>query len=54
MAREKSPIERKSFGIRLDPDLVKELKILAAKKDSQVNHLLEEAIKDLLEKYKGE
>ncbi len=54
MEREKSTIERKSFGIRLDPDLVKELKILAVKKDSQVNHLLEKAIRDLLEKNKGE
>ena len=54
MAREKSTIERRSFGIRLDPALVKELKILAAQRDTQVNLLLEEAIRDFLEKCREE
>ena len=54
MAREKSTIERKSFGIRLNPALVKELKIMAAQRDTQVNLLLEEAIRDFLEKSKKE
>lgn len=54
MAREKSTIERRSFGIRLNPALVKELKILAAQRETQVNLLLEEAIRDFLEKCREE
>ena len=54
MAREKSNIERKSFGIRLTPELVRELKILAAQRDTQVNLLLEEAIRNFLEKCREE
>lgn len=41
---------REPFGVRLDPELVTAIKILAAKKRTQVNLLLEEAIKDLLHK----
>ncbi len=52
MAREKSSTERKPFGIRIKPELMKKLRMLAVEKDMQVNHLLEEAIEDLLEKYK--
>ncbi len=52
MAREKSSNERKPFGIRIKPELMKKLRMLAVEKDMQVNHLLEEAIEDLLEKYK--
>ena len=42
----------KVFGVRLDPELAKKLKILAVKKDTQVYKLLEEAITDLLKKHK--
>ena len=44
--------ERKSFGIRLDTTLVRHLKVVAAKRDMKVNRLLEEAILDLLRKYR--
>jgi predicted transcriptional regulator len=42
---------RKPFGFRLDAELVKQLKVLAAKQERAVNVILEEAIRDLLTKY---
>jgi predicted transcriptional regulator len=42
---------RKSYGIRLDPELVKKLKILAAKEEEPVNRVLEEAIVEYLKKH---
>ena len=41
---------REPFGVRLDPEVVIAIKILAAKKKTQVNLLIEESIKDLLRK----
>ena len=43
---------REPFGVRIDFELVTALKILAAKKRTQVNLLVEEAIRDLLKKYR--
>jgi len=40
----------KVFGVRMDPELAKKLKILAVKKDTQIYKLLEEAITDYLKK----
>ena len=37
----------------VDTELLKSLKILAIKEERRMNDLLEEAILDLLEKYKG-
>jgi predicted transcriptional regulator len=51
LAREKLLFERKSFGFRLDAELVKQLKIIAVNQDKAVNVLLEEAIELLLKKY---
>ena len=42
----------KVFGVRMDPELAKKLKILAVKKDTQVYKLLEEAVIDYLKKNK--
>ena len=42
----------KVFGVRMDPELAKKLKILAVKKDTQVYKLLDEAIMDLLKKHR--
>ncbi len=42
---------RKSYGIRLDPELVKGLKILAAKRVEPVNRVLEDAIIEYLKKH---
>ncbi len=43
--------DRKSFGIRLSPSLVKSLKLVAVKMDKPVNRVLEEAIIDFLKKH---
>lgn len=43
---------REPFGVRLDPEVIMSIKILAAKKRTQVNLLIEEALRDLLRKYK--
>jgi hypothetical protein len=40
------------YNTTLDADLIKEIKILAAQLDKRQNDLLEEAIGDLLKKYK--
>ena len=57
MGRKSTPstgasLPNKVFGVRIDPELAKKLKILAVKKDMQVYKLLEEAIVDLLKKHK--
>lgn len=51
MVRPKSEVERKLFGIRIDPTVMKALKVLAAKMDMPVNHALEEAVKEYLKKH---
>jgi hypothetical protein len=43
---------RKMYSTNLDVDLLKEIKILAAQLDLRQNDFLEEAIRDLIEKYK--
>jgi hypothetical protein len=45
---------RKMYNTTLDADLIKQIKILAAQLEKRQNDLLEEAIKDLLEKYKAQ
>lgn len=42
---------RKMYNTTLDVDLIKQIKILAAQLEKRQNDLLEEAIRDLLEKY---
>jgi predicted transcriptional regulator len=44
--------KRKMYNTTLDANLLRELKILAAQLDLRQNDLLEEAIRDLIEKYK--
>jgi predicted transcriptional regulator len=53
MPRPKSDIKREQSGVRLRPDLVKELKHLALDLEKPYNILIEEAIEDLLQKYKS-
>ena len=43
---------RKTFTTTLDSELIKKLKILAAERESKLNDLLEQAIRDLLDKHK--
>jgi len=42
---------RKSFSVRLQPEIFKALKLLAVEKEETISSLLEEAIQDLLKKY---
>ncbi len=44
--------KRKMYNTTLDVDLIRELKILAAQEGLRQNDLLEEAIQNLLKKYK--
>ena len=44
--------KRKMYNTTLDVDLLREIKILAAQLDLRQNDLMEEAIRDLIEKYK--
>ena len=45
--------KRKMYNTTIDADLIKEIKILAAQLDKRQNDILEEAIQDLLAKYKS-
>ena len=45
--------KRKMYNTTIDTDLIKEIKILAAQLDKRQNDILEEAMQDLLEKYKS-
>jgi hypothetical protein len=44
--------KRKMYNTTLDVDIMREIKILAAQVDLRQNDLIEEAIQDLLKKYK--
>ena len=44
--------KRKMYNTTLDVDLLREIKILAAQLDLRQNDLLEDAIQDLIKKYK--
>lgn len=45
---------RKNYNTTLETDLIRDLKILSARLDRRANDLLEEAIRDLLDKYKDD
>ena len=44
--------KRNFFNIIIDFDLIKQIKTMAAQLDKRQNELIEEAIQDLLKKYK--
>ena len=46
-----SSSDKKVFGVRMDEELAKELKILGIKKGKKAYELIEEAVRDLLKKY---
>ena len=45
---------RKMYNTTLDIKLIREIKVLAARLDKRQNDILEEAIQDLLEKYRSQ
>ncbi len=44
--------DRKAYGLRLEQALMKELKYLGVDQERNMNDLVEEAVRDLLKKYK--
>lgn len=50
-SQEKTEKPRKTFGLRLNRELMLEIQHLALDQDMYVNELLEEAARDLLKKY---
>jgi metal-responsive CopG/Arc/MetJ family transcriptional regulator len=46
-----SSSDKRVFGVRIDEELAKELKILGIKKGKKAYELIEEAVRDLLKKY---
>jgi hypothetical protein len=52
MPRPRSEKVRRQYGFRVDPHLMKDLEFLSVDQERYMNELLEEAIKDLLKKYK--
>ena len=52
MAKPKPQRPRKNYGVHLEKDLMLELQHLALDADRYINELLEEAMRDLLKKYR--
>ena len=48
-----SSTDKRVFGVRMDEELAKDLKILGIKKGKRAYELIEEAVIDLLKKYKA-
>jgi hypothetical protein len=46
--------KRKMYNTTLDVELLREIKILAAQLDLRQNDIIEEAIQDLIKKYKNQ
>jgi predicted transcriptional regulator len=53
MEANKSPAEKDRFTTTLDVDLLQKIKILAVYEKCSTNVLIEEAIRDLLQKYEA-
>jgi hypothetical protein len=51
MARDKTA-PKKTYGLRLDQGVMKELAHLSVDEDRWLNELVEEAVRDLLKKYR--
>ena len=52
MARPRSPKQRKQYGLRLDASLMREIEHLSVDEQKWLNELTEEALRDLLKKYR--
>jgi len=52
MSDEPRVADRKAYGLRLEQALMKELKYLGVDQDRNMNDLVEEAVRDLVKKYK--
>ena len=52
MAKEKAAHRRKAYGLRLEQAMMREVKHLGVDEDKPMNDLVEEALRDLLKKYR--
>ena len=52
MVKAKDDIKRESYSVRLDPDLIQELKHIAVDERKPMSTLIEEGIRSILKKYK--
>jgi hypothetical protein len=52
MPRPRSPKERRQYGLRLDVHLMRDLEHLSVDEQKWLNDLVEEAVRDLLKKYR--
>jgi predicted transcriptional regulator len=52
MVKAKDDIKRESYSVRLDPDLIRELKHIAVDEKKPISTLIEEGIRLILKKYK--
>ncbi len=52
MARGKAAHRRKAYGLRLEQAMMREVKHLGVDEDKPMNDLVEEALRDLLKKYR--
>ena len=52
MARPRATKLRRQYGLRLDPQLMREVAHISVDEDKQLNELVEEALRDLVKKYR--
>ena len=52
MVKAKDDIKRESYSVRLDPDLIQELKHVAVDEKRPISTLIEEGIRLIIKKYK--
>jgi len=52
MTEKGTPESKQQLGVRIETALVVEAKVLAARQQCRLNELIEEAIRDLLKKYR--
>jgi len=52
MVKAKDNIKRESYSVRLDPDLIRELKHVAVDERKPISKLIEEGIRLVIKKYK--
>jgi len=53
MIKQKEPGKKKQSAIRLEPELMKNLRHLAVDREMSFNALISEAVEDLLKKHKA-
>jgi predicted transcriptional regulator len=52
MVKSKDDVERISYSVRVDPDLIKDLKHIAVDENKPVSTLIEEGIRLIIKKHK--